>query len=261
MPSPLPGMDPYLESPRYWTDFHDSFITYAREDLQPRLPPRYRARIGEWVVVEATERVMIPDVAVVRQPAARPSGSAVVALEADEPTIIAGLADDLRQPYLEIVDRSGDRVVTAIELLSPVNKAPGEGRSRYQEKQAQALRSGTNLVEVDLLHGGAHTAVVPPSNLRRQDPYHSLVCVWRASRPLDCEVYFVRLPSRLPRIRVPLLPEDPDVVLDVQATFNRCYDAARYDLDVDYAQPPPVALPPADSAWLEAHLREAGLRA
>ena len=72
MPSPFPGMDPYLESPRYWQDFHESFITYAREELQPQLPPRYRALIGARLVVEATERVMIPDVTVVRRPAPRP---------------------------------------------------------------------------------------------------------------------------------------------------------------------------------------------
>lgn len=65
MPSPFPGMDPYLESPRYWQDFHDSFITYAREGLQAQLPRRYRARISERPVLEATERMMIPDITVV----------------------------------------------------------------------------------------------------------------------------------------------------------------------------------------------------
>lgn len=68
MPSPFPCMDPYLESPLYWEDFHESFITYARDALQPQLPPRYRARISEHVVLEATERVIIPDLTVVRRP-------------------------------------------------------------------------------------------------------------------------------------------------------------------------------------------------
>ncbi|MFQ6042589.1 MAG: DUF4058 family protein, partial [Candidatus Poribacteria bacterium] len=43
MPSPFPGMDPYLENPVWWPDFHHSFITYARDALQPGLRPRYRA--------------------------------------------------------------------------------------------------------------------------------------------------------------------------------------------------------------------------
>lgn len=262
MPSPFPGMDPYLESPRYWQDFHDSFITYAREALQPQLPPRYRARISERLVLEASERVMIPDLTVVRHPVPHPPVAEArgvptpVAVEADEPTIFAALMDDLREPYVEIIDRAGQRVVTAIELLSPINKRPGEGRNRYLQKQDEMLKSSTNLVEIDLLHEGEHTVVVPRSNLERHEPFYSLVCVWRAASPRYCEVYFVRLQNRLPRLRIPLLPEDPDVVLDMPTVFTRCYDAARYDLDLDYAQPPPVALLPPDLAWSENRLRQ-----
>jgi Protein of unknown function (DUF4058) len=266
MPSPFPGMDPYLESPRYWQDFHGSFITYAREALQSQLPRRYRARISERLVLEATERVMIPDITVVRHPVPRPprtetpDATTAVASEADEPIIFAALMDDLREPYIEIIDRAGQRVVTVIEVLSPINKRLGEGRNRYLEKQQEVLRGGTNIVEIDLLHEGAHTVVVPRPNLERHEPFHSLVCVWRAANPLYCEVYLVRLQSRLPRIRTPLLPGDPDVVLDIPAVFARCYDAARYDLDLDYTQLPPPTLSPPELAWLEGWLREQGRR-
>jgi hypothetical protein len=58
MPSPFPGMDPYLESPRYWQDFHERFITIAAAGLQQQLPQRYRARISERLVLEATGRMM-----------------------------------------------------------------------------------------------------------------------------------------------------------------------------------------------------------
>jgi hypothetical protein len=34
----FPGMDPYLEAPGVWPDFHDTFLAYARECLQPLLP-------------------------------------------------------------------------------------------------------------------------------------------------------------------------------------------------------------------------------
>ncbi len=267
MPSPFPGLDPYLESPRYWQDFHERFITYAAESLQPQLTPRYRALISERLVVEATERVMIPDVTVVRRPAPRPSvaeegaitTAVAVEVEADEPTLFATFLDDLREAYIEIIDRRGERIVTAIEVLSPINKT-GEGRKQYRQKQEEMLRGSVNLVEIDLLHEGEHTVVVPRPNLQRHEPFHSLVCVWRAANPLYCEVYFVRLPERLPRVRIPLLPEDRDVVLDLQAVATRCYDAARYDLDIDYSQLPPVALPPPDLAWIENYLREKGVR-
>jgi hypothetical protein len=49
-------------------------------------------------------------------------------------------------------------------------------------------------------------------------------------------------------------------VLDIQDIFTRCYDAARYDLDLDYTQPPPVELLPQDVAWVEEWLRKSNRR-
>jgi hypothetical protein len=257
-------MDPYLESPLYWQDFHERFLPYAAEVLQPQLPNRYRARIGERVILEAIERAIIPDLTVVQRPTLRNSGGPTpdsgVAVEMDAPTIFSAFPDDLREAYVEIIDRVGQRVITVIELLSPTNKTPGIGREQYLQKQREVLRSGTNLVEIDLLHGGAHTVAVPCTSLVRYTPFYGLVSVWRAVQPLQCEVYFVRLQDRLPRLRIPLLLEDHDVALDLPAVFTRCYDAARYDLDLDYTQPPPVELAPADLAWLDDWLRTKGWR-
>ena len=70
----------------------------------------------------------------------------------------------------------------------------------------------------------------------------------------------MRLPDRLPRIRILLLPEDHDVALDLPAIFTHCYDAARYDLDIDYTQPPPLVLSPAECTWVEHWLHEKGRR-
>ena len=47
MPSPFPGMDPYLESPEIFPDFHDSFITYLREALQAACPPPISRRSAD----------------------------------------------------------------------------------------------------------------------------------------------------------------------------------------------------------------------
>ena len=267
MPSPFPGIDPYLESPLYWQDLHERFLPYAAEVLQPQLPNRYRARIGERVILEAVERTIIPDLTVSLESASPESASRASSDSRlpDSPTpdasVFSAFPDELREAFVEIIDRVGQRVVTVIELLSPTNKTSGTGREQYVQKQHEVLRSGTNLVEIDLLHGGAHTVAVPRANLVRHAPFHGLVSVWRAAQPLQCEVYFVRLQDRLPRLRIPLLPEDHDVALDLPAIFTRCYDAARYDLDLDYTQPPPVELEHADLAWLENWLRDNGRRA
>jgi len=53
MPSPFPGMDPFLEDPAVFPDLHDSLITYSRESLQSRLPEPYYCVIGSriWMAV------------------------------------------------------------------------------------------------------------------------------------------------------------------------------------------------------------------
>lgn len=44
MPSPFPGMDPYLEG-YLWPDFHHRLATEISRQLTPRLRPRYVARL------------------------------------------------------------------------------------------------------------------------------------------------------------------------------------------------------------------------
>ena len=46
MPSPFPGMDPYLEEPRRWPDVHQRLITYLTDALQPAIRPRHHVRHG-----------------------------------------------------------------------------------------------------------------------------------------------------------------------------------------------------------------------
>lgn len=59
MPSPFPGMDPYLESPVYWPDFHLRFINYWCEAIADLLPPNYEARMDELVIEEESRESFI----------------------------------------------------------------------------------------------------------------------------------------------------------------------------------------------------------
>ena len=54
MPSPFPGMDPYLEDPAFWHDFHDSFVTFWSGALNEVLPDPYEARINNRRMPEGT---------------------------------------------------------------------------------------------------------------------------------------------------------------------------------------------------------------
>lgn len=266
MPSPFPGMDPYLEDPALWGGVHQGLITYARELLQGPLRSRgYYADIGERViVVTAPERPIVPDVTITHRPSreAGASAAAVAVVEADTPVELEAWTYEERQPFVEVYTRDG-QLVTVIELLSPSNKRPGAGRDQYLRKQNEVLGSSVNLVEIDLLREGLHTLAVP-EELVRGNPqlgdWAYLVSVSRTSRRPRFEVYPVSLCSRLPRIRVPLKSEDVDAVLDLQAAFERTYDSGPYPERVNYSADPPTPLEPEHTTWAGELLREKGLK-
>ena len=73
MPSPFPGMDPYLESPDYWRDVHSSFLVEVRVALNATLPPGFVARTEERLYVVEPDRSIYPDIALTRQVPERPT--------------------------------------------------------------------------------------------------------------------------------------------------------------------------------------------
>jgi hypothetical protein len=210
-------MDPYLECPDVFPDFRHGFIIYLREVLQASLPAPYVATIGHrlWTVPPH---------------------------------------DEFREPFIEIYTRGeeGKRLVASIEVLSLANKTAGEhGRDLYRRKQKELLNSRVHLVEIDFLRGGEHTTAIPLEAARDacgSFDYHVSV------RPFDdvdtFPVYPIRLEDRLPPIAIPLLPGDPRVTIDLQAIFDRCYDAGPYALEVNYGTD--AVIPPLErdrAAW------------
>src|SRR5207248_5660831 len=84
MVSHFPGMDPYLEDPAYWPDFHSRFINNWADALSEVLPEQYEANLGERVyLVEhdpEARKLIYPDIGVTESPAPRasqPAGGAV----------------------------------------------------------------------------------------------------------------------------------------------------------------------------------------
>lgn len=51
MPSSFPGMNPYLEKPAVWSDFHSTFIGAIRAALNAVITPKYFARLGEHLII------------------------------------------------------------------------------------------------------------------------------------------------------------------------------------------------------------------
>jgi hypothetical protein len=263
MPSPFPGMDPYLEP--FCGDIHARLVIYASDQLQSLLPRDLRARVEERVFVDAPqthERDIYPDVHVVERgpgpavTAALPAGVAVA-----QPLILQLADEPVTETFIEIIDiGSGRRVVTVLEVLSAANKRPGAGQDLYLKKHGELLGGQVSLVEIDLLRAGQWVLSVEPRRIPRahRTPYR--VVVRRGWMPLQAELYAVPLPERLPAVRVPLRETDADVPLDLQVLLDRCYDNGGYQDDLDYEAQPEPALAVDDAAWADAWLREKGHR-
>jgi hypothetical protein len=180
----------------------------------------------------------------------------------DAPWVLEAPSEPIREGFVEILPaREPDRVVTVIELLSPSNKAAGAtGREAYLAKQDEVLRSPAHLIEIDLLRSGEHTVAAPRGELARRGVYDYLVSLNRATRRIRFEVWARTIRDRLPRVAVPLLDDDPDLVLDLQPLLDRCYDLGAYARRIDYGRDPVPPLTRADAEWVDLLLRERGLR-
>ena len=267
MPSPFPGMDPYLEHPARWPGVHQRMITYMGEALNAVLPARYAADIGERLYVVQPARDIYPDVVVLEHPPGpRPMeqgiGGVGVAVTSDPPWVVTLEPAEMREVFIEIVSLSDAAfVVAVIEVISPSNKAVGsEGRRLYLTKQSEILASQTHLIEIDLLRRGEHTVAPPQECLARRGRWDYLVSLHRGGQGQRYEVWAFTVRQRMPRIRVPLADGDPDVVLDLQAVFNRCYDQGPYTRRLDYHRDPLTPLGGDDAAWAAELLHERGLR-
>ncbi|HZZ79270.1 MAG TPA: DUF4058 family protein [Gemmataceae bacterium] len=147
-----------------------------------------------------------------------------------------------------------------LEVLSPTNKNPGEGRDQYLQKQVELLLgSKTHFIEIDLLRGGRHTIAVPEERVAETE-FDYLVCLHKGGWQNKFRVWPVPLPNRLPRIGVPLAGDDPDVVIDLQALLDKCYDAGRFAARLDYRAACPPPLRKKSARWIESLLRKKKLR-
>lgn len=252
MPSPFPGMDPYLE--RNWRDVHTDLVSMSRTALNGTLPEDLVARMEERVVIDridyAKSRVIYPDVRVYEDPnrgSARGAGGSQAAVA--EPIIFEPEIEQHTEAYVTIVDADGE-LVSVIEFLSPTNKLPGSmGFNDYLRKRRDLVAAKVNVIEIDLVRQGNWQAlspalVVPP---RGRTEYRAIVR--RAHPPARIELYPIPLRSKLPVIPIPLRATDADVTLDLQSLIEQAYRNGRYDR-TDYTRDcdPPLATDDADWA-------------
>lgn len=246
MPSPFPGMNPYIEQRFDWPDFHVNFITRMQEALVRQVGDQYFVKAEERLILHersAEERTGFgrADTGVIKSPGRRRVKSAATTLAVPLRLRLPAI-DVEKHRFLEIRTIDDLRLVTVVEVLSPSNKTRGPDHDVYVAKRRQILRSQAHLVEIDLRRGGQR----PPSPELPACDYYVLVSRWE-ERP-DVDVWPIGLRQPLPTVPVPLLKPDPDVTLDLKAVLDQTYDALALGNRI-YLHTPEPPLAPADAAW------------
>jgi hypothetical protein len=214
-------MDPYLEGSE-WTSFHALFGSEIVKQLAPKIRPKYRVRPFLRFVMDLPE--------------------AAVRVTKDKIPVLS----------IEIWDTVKRELVTAIEILSPINKR-GMRHKKYLAKRRRILNRCTHLLEIDLLREGRQ---IPVPELLPDATYY--IFLSRAEKRPVVEVWPIQLDMRLPVVPMPLQEEDEDVPLDLQLMFDLVYETYRYDLAIDYGQPPDVPLEGKWVNWAAERVEAAG---
>lgn len=229
MPSPFPGMDPYLEDPKLWAAFQHHFVASLYQILLPGLVDRYRARVG---------------------------GRAYVV---ELPLFTSVLREHHSEEYIEIRDRVDGRLVTLIDVVSPANRTTQTGRQAYLATRAEGESMRAALVEIDLVTQGTPTLEFARDGLPE---YDHAATVTRPVAPGRYEIYTAGVQKRLPKFKLPLAANDRDALLDLQDVFRRAYDVGGFGKQIDYKQelPADVKLSDANRQWTDQMLRQQKFR-
>jgi hypothetical protein len=255
MPSPFPGMDPYLEVPDIWPDFHASLAVEVKHQLNRQMSPAYYATVEIQTVVDEAgvdvSHTIRPDVSVYETPEVPELvGAGPTALAIPAAPIVRLAPMPIRYRSVRIYRVDTRQLVTTVEILSPTNKRPGkEGLSEYRHKREQVLRSRVHLVELDLLRSGERPGLELVAEPIDTD---YILLVNRDGVERISEIWPVALNEALPLIPVPLLPPDPDVPLDLNEAIREVYAGSRYERRIRYQPPiPPPPVRPSLAAFVE----------
>lgn len=249
MPTPFPGMDPYLERSGLWPQIHSTLAVEIQHFLTPLLRPRYHVAIEErtyLTVLPPGESINIPDVLLVSSWDDMEDDTAVAVAT---PKTVKPIVGDLPMPetvierYLEVRDVVTREVVTVIEILSPTNKTVRKNRIQYEQKRLEILSSLTHLVEIDLIRKGK------PFSMKIAQKNDYRIVVSRSQHRPQADIYLFSVREPIPDFPIPLRDGETEPVLLLNNILHELYDLGGYDLVIDYRQPPEPPLSKEDAKW------------
>lgn len=256
MPSPFPGMDPFLENGELWSEVHSRLIVAIADAIAPELLPNYYVAIEKRTYLSTPEDSLligIPDVSVLGSTVASEPGaqseakqvSTATLARPDEPQMVTiPMAEEVQERYLEIREAQTGQVVTAIELLSPTNKRAGEGREKYLRKRQQVLASQTHLVEIDLIRAGVQ---IPIEGVQQRTDYR--IVVSRSEQRPKALLYGFNVRDAFPVFALPLREGAEEPLLELKPLLDGVYERAGFGVRVDYGTVLKPALSAENQVW------------
>ena len=244
----FPGMNPYLEDPSIWPEVHTGLIWNMGKALNAKITPKYRAAVEKRVYSDAL-LIGIPDVAVYQKSAATPpketaSQQTATAILSQPEQVTLPILSEIRERFIEIREAGTGRVVTVVEILSPANKRPGEGRKQYLAKRQNILNSNAHLVEIDLLRSGEAMPTIGGRDASYQ------VIVSRTDQRPSAERYAFGLQDPLPCFLLPLDADAAEPAIYLKQLLDQACEDAALDSAIDYAQAPKPPLSDEDETWM-----------
>lgn len=178
--SPFPGMDPYLEADM-WPDVHHNLASEIQDVIAPQIAPKYIAKVEPRVIKDQSAQqdigIMYPDVgpfekdSVAETPEKEMGKAGITPSTLSVPRVMEW---EVRLPTVYLYDRQRQQLVTAIEILSPVNKREPQ-LSEYRRKRAALIKARVHLLEIDLIRRGN-----PPGSIR-SCPTATTASCWSAA--------------------------------------------------------------------------------
>jgi len=260
MPSPFPGMDPFLEAADIWPEVHSRLIMALADDLAPELLPEYYVAIEKRTYMSTPDDSIllgIPDGVVMGQhelPAETRSPASVATLpkEHQPQTVTVPLAEAVQERYLEIRETRTEKVITLVEVLLPKNKRPGEGREAYLWKRQRVLTSASHWVEIDLFRQGLPMLIQGAAT-----PSHYRILGSQSDRRSEADLYAFNLQQSIPQFPLPLKSGNPGLSVDLKKLLDGLYDRAGYQLRLSLTAEALENLSPEGQAWVTSVLTAA----
>ncbi len=137
-----------------WDGFHQLWIVALLHGIKPELPEGYRAYLGTVPALAVGLPPQRPDVHVRSEASAQPGTqvepvTAAVGIsedeQPDEQVAVLALEEQLAVHVVQ-----GERLVAAVELISPCNKDRPEPRDAYRSRYVSYLYQGVHLLLVDV---------------------------------------------------------------------------------------------------------------